>query len=57
MKWYDMRWGSGCTYVRCTYVTWFGVEGVRRPAVVSVFGEDRLPLVRGSFGLAGEEVI
>ena len=31
-----------------------GVGGVRGPVIVSVFGEDRSVLVRGSFSLAGE---
>ena len=34
----------------------FGVLGVRRPAVVSVFGEDLWPPVRESSGLVGKEV-
>ena len=32
------------------------VGGVRGPVAVSVFGEDRWPSVRRSFGLAGEVV-
>ena len=34
----------------------FVVEGVRGPVVGSVSGEDRWLSVRGSFGLAGEDV-
>ena len=34
----------------------FEIGGVRGPAVLSLFGEDLWPPIRGSFGLAGEEV-
>ena len=43
-----------CVYIGSLYIR--DVGGDRRPAVVSVFGEDRWPSVRRSFGLAGEEV-